>query len=217
MPLAYTSSHSGYIKIINLYIEQHLFTFKTKLLLERLMRILSLLLPMALMASSMTFSNSIAADAPVFSHSKTSLNRCPQTDRYAFKREKLISEKCPSRAGFHVFIEGATEETLKFVLEKELAEPLIWDDPDARQIRVRGRSDSDTLLNGEITGTYIEWFYREKQFIGLVLKRLQGEQRRFEAFRFVEKQEDSYFCHLGGDKSAMNAGDLIRDGKDCQD
>lgn len=180
------------------------------------MRIFPLVLSTTLVTTAMMFCGSTVAGAAVFSNTQTSLNNCPKTDRHSFKREKLISEQCPSKAGFHVFIEGRTEKTLKFVLERELAEPLIWDDPDARQIRVRGRSDSDTLLNGEITGTYIEWFYREKQFIGVVLKRLQGEQRTFEAFRFVEKQEDSYFCHLGGDVSPMNAGDLIRDGKSCQ-
>lgn len=171
---------------------------------------------LALLLSTFILSSNLAAEAPIFSNTKTSLNRCPKTDRHSFKREKLISEKCPSKSGFHVFIEGRTEETLKLVLERELAEPLIWDDPDVRQIKVRGSNDSEILLSGEITGTHIEWFYRDKQFIGLVIKRLQGEQRSFEAFHFVEKQENSYFCHLGGNASLAKAGDLIRSGKSCQ-
>lgn len=170
----------------------------------------------AFILGTFILSGNLAAESPIFSNTKTSLNRCPKTDRYSFKREKLISEKCPSKSGFHVFIEGRTEETLKLVLERELAEPLIWDDPDARQIKIRGQHESETLLSGEITGMNIEWFYRDKQFIGLVLKRLRGEQTSFEAFHFVEQQEDSYFCHLGGDASEMKAGDLIRDGKSCQ-
>jgi hypothetical protein len=141
----------------------------------------------------------------------TSLNRCPVTDRHTFKREKSISEQCEAKEDFTIFIEGDSEETLKFVLEKEFKQ-LIADDPHARRIRISNISGGDDYLSGEISGQRVEWVYRKDQLIGIVLKRLINDRKQYEAFRLVN---DSHFCHLGGDVASETARKLLENGKQC--
>ena len=141
----------------------------------------------------------------------TSLNRCPVTDRHTFKREKSISEQCEAKEDFTIFIEGDSEETLKFVLEKEFKQ-LIADDPHARRIRISNISGGDDYLSGEISGQHVEWVYRKDQLIGIVLKRLINDRKQYEAFRLVN---GSHFCHLGGDVASETARKLLENGKQC--
>lgn len=141
----------------------------------------------------------------------TSLNRCPTTNRHNFKREKLISEKCDAEENFSIFIEGDTEETLKFILEKNFKK-LIADDPHKRQIRISSPTGGDDFLSGEITGQRVEWVYQAENLVGIVLKRLTKNRKRYEAFRLIN---DSHFCHIGGDITEDNASKLLENGKQC--
>ena len=143
--------------------------------------------------------------------SYTSLNRCPVTDRHTFKREKSISEKCEAKENFTIFIEGDTEEALKFVLVKEFKQ-LIADDPGIRRIRISNVSGGDDFLSGEISGQRVEWIYEKDQLIGIVLKRLINDRKQYEAFRLVN---NSHFCHLGGNVESEVAGKLLESGKQC--
>ena len=143
--------------------------------------------------------------------SYTSLNRCPVTDRHTFKREKSISEQCEAKGDFTIFIEGDTEETLKFKLEKDYQQ-LIADDPHKRRIRISSPNGGDDFLSGEISGQRVEWIYKKDQLIGIVLKRLINDRRQYEAFRLVN---NSHFCHLGGDVKSEVAGKLLENGRQC--
>lgn len=156
-----------------------------------------------------------AAHAADYNSAYTSLNRCPPTDRITFKREKSISEQCPAKGDFNIFIEGDTEETLKFVLEHDF-NAMIADDPHARRIRISNTTGGDDYLSGEITGQRVEWLYRETpqgtQFTGIVLKRLVDSRKQYEAFRWVDA---GYFCHIGGDLDDAKARQLLESGKAC--
>ena len=148
---------------------------------------------------------------PVFSSAQTSLNGCPPTNRNSFKREKTISEQCEAKDDFTIFIEGDTEDTLKFVLEQNFSKR-IADDPYARRIRISQPGGGDDFLSGEISGQQVEWVYRNDVLTGLVLRRLADDVKTFEAFRLLE---NGYFCHIGGDPESEQAVKLLETGKSC--
>ena len=161
----------------------------------------------------LSFSSIVLADSVDLTSTQTSLNGCEKKESHDFKREKQILEKCPSKADFHVFIQGETEDTLKFSLEQEIAKPLIWDDPYAQIIKIRDKHDAESKLNGEITGSYINWsITKDNKVAGVVLRRLQNKAKTFEAFRFMDQ---GYFCHIGGNPDHNEALELIKADKAC--
>lgn len=165
------------------------------------------------MLLSLTINSSIASDSEEFTASNTPLNDCETKASHNFKREKRIFEKCPAKDDFHIFIQGETEETLKFSLEKEINKPLIRDDPFTKIIKIRGKNGSDSSLSGEITGSHVSWIFNsENELAGVVLKRLQGKTKTYEAFRFLDKH---YFCHIGGNLDHAKTIELIKLRKAC--